>query len=65
MGILLAYMVLHMHSWCPERPEEGAGATFIRVTDCFKASVWVLGIDPRSSVGAASALNHRVTTPDP
>ena len=58
MGILLAYMFLNMHSWGLQRSEEGAGATFIRVKDCFKASVWVLGIDLRSSVGATSALNH-------
>jgi hypothetical protein len=45
--------VHHVNSWFLWNIEEGIGCPGTGVTD----SLWVLGIDPKPSVTAASALN--------
>ena len=55
MSVLPACMyVHHVHAWCPKRSEEDPGSPETGVTGSCKE----LGIKPRSSARAASALNH-------
>lgn len=65
MGILSTCMpVHHMSMWCLWRPEEAIGSHGTRVT-VDRPSLWVLGIEPKSSGRVASALNHGAVSPAP
>ena len=58
------YIFLHVcmsvhsvYSWCPWRPEEGIVFPGTKIIDGCEP-LWILGIEPRASGRAASALNQ-------
>ena len=57
VGVLPACVPVHPGTWYPRRPEEGVRCPRTGVI------MWVLGIEPKSSKRAASALNHRDISP--
>ena len=58
MGVLPTCMsVHHVHSWCPQRPEDSVKSSGTGATDDCKP-LWKLGIDSGSSGRADSTLNH-------
>lgn len=54
--------VCHVHSWCPQRPEEGIGSPTTGFTKLL-AALWVLGTDPGSSIREESSLSSEAFPP--
>ena len=48
--------VHHMHAWYFRTPEEGVTSPGTGITGQLGSTMWVPGIEPRSSGGAAGAL---------
>lgn len=49
--------VPHMHAWCLQRPERALNALDLKLQRV-ESPLWVLGMKPKSSRKAASALYH-------
>lgn len=58
MWVCCIYMLHHVFAWSPQSPIEGVGSQLHMVV-----TMWAMGTEPRSSVGAACALKCRATSP--